>query len=124
MAKLSGDIIEKPILLNFCEGLIVLEYFISMHGAWKGLVDMVLKMVDFGYMTCKLVDVVQDVIIHKNDCNTTNSIWVQTIYENKDEVVKLTKRLMGRFSCDSIANPQNPKELLIKSNEEIDKIKA
>src|SRR5690349_15413723 len=124
MAKPSGDIIEKPILSNFREGLTVLEYFISTHGARKGLADTALKTADSGYMTRKLVDVAQDVIIREQDCGTTNGIWVQAIYEGEDEVVKLSDRLVGRYSCDDIKNPQNPKENLVKSNEEIDELKA
>src|SRR5208337_3014998 len=124
MAKPSGDIIEKPILSNFREGLTVLEYFISTHGARKGLADTALKTADSGYMTRKLVDVAQDVIIREQDCGTTNGIWVQAIYEGEDEVVKLSERLIGRFSCDDVANPQKPKELLVKANEEIDEVKA
>ena len=124
MAKPSGDIIEKPILSNFREGLTVLEYFISTHGARKGLADTALKTADSGYMTRKLVDVAQDVIIREEDCGTTNGIWVQAIYEGEDEVVKLSDRLVGRFSCDDIPNPQKPKELLVKANEEIDEVKA
>ena len=108
MAKPSGDIIEKPILSNFREGLTVLEYFISTHGARKGLADTALKTADSGYMTRKLVDVAQDVIIREEDCGTTNGIWVQAIYEGEDEVVKLSERLVGRFSCDDIANPHEP----------------
>jgi len=124
MAKPSGDIIEKPILSNFREGLTVLEYFISTHGARKGLADTALKTADSGYMTRKLVDVAQDVIIREDDCGTTNGIWVQAIYEGEDKVVKLSDRLVGRFSCDDIPNPQKPKELLAKANEEIDEVKA
>jgi DNA-directed RNA polymerase subunit beta' len=124
MAKPSGDIIEKPILSNFREGLTVLEYFISTHGARKGLADTALKTADSGYMTRKLVDVAQDVIIREDDCGTTNGIWVQAIYEGEDEVVKLSERLVGRYSCDDIANPQSPKEYLVKANQEIDEVRA
>jgi DNA-directed RNA polymerase subunit beta' len=124
MAKPSGDIIEKPILSNFREGLTVLEYFISTHGARKGLADTALKTADSGYMTRKLVDVAQDVIIREQDCGTTNGIWVQAIYEGEDEVVKLSERLVGRYSCDDVVNPQNLKEGLVRANEEIDEIKA
>jgi DNA-directed RNA polymerase subunit beta' len=124
MAKPSGDIIEKPILSNFREGLTVLEYFISTHGARKGLADTALKTADSGYMTRKLVDVAQDVIIREQDCGTSNGIWVHAIYEGEDEVVKLADRLVGRFSCDDIANPAKPKEFLARANEEIDEIKA
>ncbi len=124
MAKPSGDIIEKPILANFREGLTVLEYFISTHGARKGLADTALKTADSGYMTRKLVDVSQDVIIQQDDCGTTNGIWVSSIFEGEDEVVKLSERLVGRFSSDDIHNPMNSKELLVRANEEIDELKA
>jgi DNA-directed RNA polymerase subunit beta' len=124
MAKPSGDIIEKPILANFREGLSVLEYFISTHGARKGLADTALKTADSGYMTRKLVDVAQDVIVQEQDCGTTNGIWVSAVFEGEDEVVKLADRLIGRFGCDDISNPTNPKEFLIKTNEEIDEEKA
>jgi DNA-directed RNA polymerase subunit beta' len=124
MAKPSGDIIEKPILANFREGLSVLEYFISTHGARKGLADTALKTADSGYMTRKLVDVAQDVIIQEADCGTTNGIWVSAVFEGEDEVVKLGDRLVGRFACDDIVNPTNPKEFLIRVNEEIDEVKA
>jgi DNA-directed RNA polymerase subunit beta' len=124
MAKPSGDIIEKPILANFREGLSVLEYFISTHGARKGLADTALKTADSGYMTRKLVDVSQDVIIQEEDCGTTNGIWVSAVFEGEDEVVKLADRLVGRFACDEIVNPTSPKEFLIHANEEIDENKA
>src|SRR5450432_2164085 len=124
MAKPSGDIIEKPILANFREGLSVLEYFISTHGVFKGLADTALKTADSGYMTRKLVDVSQDVIIQEEDCSTTNGIWVSAVYEGEDEVVKLADRIVGRFACDDIVNPTNPKEFLIHANEEIDEEKS
>src|SRR5437763_8025640 len=124
MAKPSGDIIETPILSNLREGLTVLEYFIATHGARKGLADTALKTADSGYMTRKLVDVAQDVIIREEDCGTSNGIWVQAIYEGEDEVVKLSERLVGRHSCDDIANPQNPKELFVRASSDIDEIKA
>ena len=124
MAKPSGDIIEKPILSNFREGLTVLEYFISTHGARKGLADTALKTADSGYMTRKLVDVAQDVIIREMDCGTTNGIWVQAIYEGEDEVVKLSERLIGRHSADDVVNPLNPKETIVKAGHEIDEIKG
>ena len=124
MAKPSGDIIEKPILSNFREGLTVLEYFISTHGARKGLADTALKTADSGYMTRKLVDVAQDVIIREDDCGTSNGIWVQANYEGEDEVVKLSERILGRFGTDDIFDPLEPKKKLISANEEIDEIKA
>jgi DNA-directed RNA polymerase subunit beta' len=124
MAKPSGEIIEKPILSNFREGLTVLEYFISTHGARKGLADTALKTADSGYMTRKLVDVSQDVIIREEDCGTSNGIWVTATYEGEDEVVKLAERLVGRCSCDDITDPNSPKTYLVRANDEIDEIKA
>ena len=120
MAKPSGDIIEKPILSNFREGLTVLEYFISTHGARKGLADTALKTADSGYLTRKLVDVAQDVIVQIDDCGTTNGIWLEAIYEGEDEVVKLTERIVGRFSSEDIRDPRNPKSLIVKAGGEID----
>jgi DNA-directed RNA polymerase subunit beta' len=124
MAKPSGDIIEKPILSNFREGLTVLEYFISTHGARKGLADTALKTADSGYMTRKLVDVAQDVIIRMEDCGTSNGIWVQAIYEGEDEVVKLSERIIGRIACDDIVHPTDLKRVLVHANEMIDEIKG
>ncbi|MDA1273256.1 MAG: DNA-directed RNA polymerase subunit beta' [Verrucomicrobia bacterium] len=124
MAKPSGDIIEKPILSNFREGLTVLEYFISTHGARKGLADTALKTADSGYMTRKLVDVAQDVIIRERDCGTTNGIWVQAVSEGEDEVVRLSDRIVGRFSCDDIFDPTDPKKKILEANGEIDEIKS
>ncbi len=124
MAKPSGDIIEKPILSNFREGLTVLEYFISTHGARKGLADTALKTADSGYMTRKLVDVAQDVIIRMEDCGTSNGIWVQAIYEGEDEVVKLSERIIGRLGCDDIVDPGDIKTVIVRANEMIDEVKA
>jgi DNA-directed RNA polymerase subunit beta' len=120
MAKPSGDIIEKPILSNFREGLTVLEYFISTHGARKGLADTALKTADSGYMTRKLVDVAQDVIILETDCRTTNGIWVEAVYEGEEEVVHLAARLVGRHASEDILNPVNPDEKLAVGGVEID----
>ena len=120
MAKPSGDIIEKPILSNFREGLTVLEYFISTHGARKGLADTALKTADSGYMTRKLVDVAQDVIIREDDCGTTNGIWLEAIYEGEEEVVKLADRVIGRYACESIVNPIEPDTKLVQAHKEID----
>ena len=124
MAKPSGDIIEKPILANFREGLTVLDYFISTHGARKGLADTALKTADSGYLTRKLVDVAQDLIISQVDCGTTNGIWRQAIYEGEDEVVKLKDRLVGRTAVEDIANPINPEEFLCESGQVIDEAHA
>ena len=102
----------------------MLEYFISTHGARKGLADTALKTADSGYMTRKLVDVSQDVIIQEYDCGTTNGIWVSAVFEGEDEVVKISDRLVGRFAVDDIINPTSPKEFLLRANEEIDEVKA
>ncbi|MFN9025867.1 MAG: hypothetical protein ACK5VX_06710, partial [Akkermansiaceae bacterium] len=90
MAKPSGEIIERPIISNFREGLSVLEYFISTHGARKGLSDTALKTADSGYMTRKLVDVAQDVIVFQQDCGTANGIAVEAIYDGDEEVASLS----------------------------------
>ena len=119
MAKPNGDIIEKPILSNFREGLTVLEYFISTHGARKGLADTALKTADSGYMTRKLVDVAQDVIIRETDCGTTNGISLEAVYEGEEEVVHLATRLVGRHACDDILNPTDPDEKLVEAGKEI-----
>src|SRR6185295_11458606 len=111
--------IETPITANFREGLEVQHYFISTHGARKGLADTALKTADPGYMTRKLVDVSQDVIIREEDCGTSNGIWVAAIYEGEDEVVKLGERLVGRCSCDDVTDPNSPRTYLVKANDEI-----
>ena len=93
---------------NFREGLTVLEYFISTHGARKGLADTALKTADSGYMTRKLVDVAQDVIIREEDCGTTNGIWVPGHLRRRRRSRQTRERLVGRFSCDDIVNPHEP----------------
>ncbi len=100
MAKPSGEIIERPITSNFREGLSVLEYFISTHGARKGLADTALKTADSGYLTRKLVDAAQDVIISEMDCGTANGITVESIYEGDEEVVDLKTRIVGRTCAE------------------------
>jgi DNA-directed RNA polymerase subunit beta' len=105
MAKPDGSIIEQPITANFREGLTVLEYFISTHGARKGLADTALKTADSGYLTRKLVDCAQDVIISLEDCGTASGIVVRSIYEGDEEVVDLRTRLIGRTSCETIKDP-------------------
>lgn len=119
MAKPSGEIIEQPILSNFREGLSVLEYFISTHGARKGLADTALKTADSGYLTRKLVDAAQDVIVTEDDCGTVNGIVVQPIYEGDDEVVSLSARIIGRTSCETIKDPVT-QEAIVKANHIID----
>jgi len=104
MAKPSGEIIERPILSNFREGLSVLEYFISTHGARKGLADTALKTADAGYLTRKLVDVSQDVRIIEQDCNTLNGIEVKAIGEGDENLVSLRDRVIGRTAVNDIVN--------------------
>jgi len=123
MAKPSGEIIERPILANFREGLSVLEYFISSHGARKGLADTALKTADSGYMTRKLVDVAHDVICVEDDCSTVNGIWMKAIREGDEDMVPLRDRIVGRFSVEDIFDPLSD-DILIESNEEITPEKA
>src|SRR5213079_2794031 len=120
MAKPSGEIIERPITSNFREGLTVLDYFISTHGARKGLADTALKTADSGYLTRKLVDAAQDVIINEDDCGTVNGITVRSIYEGDEEVVDLAQRIIGRVSCQTIVDPVDKKKKLVKANQLID----
>src|SRR2546421_3976125 len=119
MAKPSGEIIERPITSNFREGLSVLEYFISTHGARKGLADTALKTADSGYLTRKLVDASQDVIINEMDCGTVNGITVRSIYEGDEEVVDLATRIIGRVSCEAVVDPVTKKKV-VKANQLID----
>lgn len=104
MAKPSGEIIENPITASFREGLTVLEYFISTHGARKGLADTALKTADAGYLTRRLVDVAQEVVITENDCGTLNGITVSAIVEGDELVVSLKERIVGRVALDSIVD--------------------
>ncbi|MDD5450101.1 MAG: DNA-directed RNA polymerase subunit beta' [Candidatus Omnitrophica bacterium] len=104
MAKPSGEIIETPIIANFREGLTVLEYFISSHGARKGLADTALKTADAGYLTRRLVDVAQDVIISQEDCGTLNGILIGPITEGDEIVVNLKERILGRVALDNIVD--------------------
>ncbi|MDQ2824908.1 MAG: DNA-directed RNA polymerase subunit beta', partial [Verrucomicrobiota bacterium] len=120
MAKPSGEIIERPITSNFREGLSVLEYFISTHGARKGLADTALKTADSGYLTRKLVDASQDVIINEMDCGTVNGITVRAIYEGDEEVVDLATRIIGRVSCETVADPVEKRKKIVKANQLID----
>ncbi|CAN5708047.1 DNA-directed RNA polymerase subunit beta' [soil metagenome] len=119
MAKPSGDIIERPITSNFREGLTVLEYFISTHGARKGLSDTALKTADSGYMTRKLVDVAQDVIVTEEDCGTANGITLAAIYQGDEEVVDLKTRIYGRVSCETIHDPIDKKVSIIEHGQMI-----
>jgi DNA-directed RNA polymerase subunit beta' len=117
MAKPSGEIIERPILSSFREGLTVLEYFISTHGARKGLADTALKTADAGYMTRKLCDVAMDCIIAEEDCGSRDGIWKKAIFEGETMLVTLAERITGRCSADDIYNPLDPTRILVGSGE-------
>jgi len=119
----GGEIIENPILSNFKEGLSILEYFISTHGARKGLADTALKTADAGYLTRRLVDVSQDVIITEDDCGTLRGINVSALKKNEEVVEKLKDRIVGRTSLQDVYDPITG-ELLVKSGELINELIA
>jgi DNA-directed RNA polymerase subunit beta' len=119
MAKPSGEIIETPITSNFREGLTVLQYFISTHGARKGLADTALKTANSGYLTRRLVDVAQDAIITIQDCGTTDGIWVDALVEGGEIIQRVGERILGRVALQNIYDPVTD-ELLVNANEEID----
>ncbi|WP_149277470.1 DNA-directed RNA polymerase subunit beta' [Pareuzebyella sediminis] len=114
----GGEIIENPILSNFKEGLSILEYFISTHGARKGLADTALKTADAGYLTRRLVDVSQDVIINIEDCETLRGIEVESLKKNEEVVETLGERILGRVSLHDVYDPLT-EELLLKAGQEI-----
>ncbi len=118
MAKPSGEIIETPITSNFREGLTVLQYFISTHGARKGLADTALKTADSGYLTRRLVDVAQDVIISEPDCGTLDGIEAKAIIESGEIIEALRDRIVGRVSLERIIDPVTG-DAIIDKNEEI-----
>ncbi len=108
MAKPSGEIIETPITSNFREGLTVLQYFISTHGARKGLADTALKTADSGYLTRRLVDVAQDVIISEYDCGTLDGLEARPIIDSGGEIIeRLSDRIIGRVALDPIVDPSS-----------------
>ncbi|MCO6512467.1 MAG: DNA-directed RNA polymerase subunit beta', partial [Aridibacter famidurans] len=119
MAKPSGEIIETPITANFREGLNVLQYFISTHGARKGLADTALKTADSGYLTRRLVDVAQDVIVSEIDCGTLKGIWSKAIVRNGEEVESLRDRIVGCTALDDILDPVDG-NTIVEANQEID----
>ena len=123
MAKPSGEIIENPITANFREGLTVLEYFISTHGARKGLADTALKTADAGYLTRRLVDVAQEMIINEEDCGTLNGITVSPIIEGDEVVVSLKDRIVGRVVLDNIVDIITD-EVIVEQGSEITDEKA
>ena len=114
----GGEIIENPILSNFKEGLSILEYFISTHGARKGLADTALKTADAGYLTRRLVDVAQDVIVNIDDCNTLRGLTVTALKKNEEVVETLEDRILGRVSLYNVYNPID-NQLIVGAGEEI-----
>jgi DNA-directed RNA polymerase subunit beta' len=118
MAKPSGEIIENPITANFREGLTVLEYFTSTHGARKGLADTALKTADSGYLTRRLVDVAQDMIVTEIDCGTPNGIWVTPLIEGGEIIQPLRDRILGRVPLEDVVDPFTG-EPLARANDEI-----
>ncbi|MCM3703432.1 DNA-directed RNA polymerase subunit beta' [Paenibacillus macerans] len=123
MANPAGRIIELPIKSNFREGLTVLEYFISTHGARKGLADTALRTADSGYLTRRLVDVAQDVIVREEDCGTDKGFTVSVIQDGKEVIENLYDRIEGRYSFETIRHPETG-EIIIHRNELIDSDKA
>ena len=123
MAKPSGEIIETPIISNFKEGLTVLEYFNSTHGARKGLADTALKTANSGYLTRRLVDVAQDCIIVEEDCGTTAGLTMRAVVEGGDVIVELTERILGRSASDDIVDPLSG-EVLVRAGDLIDEPRA
>lgn len=124
MAKPSGEIIESPITSNFREGLTVLEFSISSHGARKGLADTALKTADSGYLTRRLVDVAQDVIITEEDCGTLNGIEVSAIKQGQEELLPLKDRIFGRTVCEDIYQPGDSTKILARSGDILTIIQA
>ena len=123
MADTSGRTIEIPIKANFREGLTVLEYFISTHGARKGLTDTALRTADSGYLTRRLVDVSQDVIIREDDCGTDDGIIAAAIKDGNEVIEKLKDRLVGRTVCENVTNPETG-ELIAEKGETLSASKA
>jgi len=119
MAKPSGEIIETPITANFREGLSVLQYFISTHGARKGLADTALKTANSGYLTRRLVDVAQDCIITEEDCGTIDGIYVSALSEGGEIIEAAGERVLGRVTLDAIKDPFTG-EIIVGANQEID----
>ncbi|MCB0364503.1 MAG: DNA-directed RNA polymerase subunit beta' [Bdellovibrionaceae bacterium] len=118
MAKPSGEIIETPITANFREGLTVLQYFISTHGARKGLADTALKTANSGYLTRRLVDVAQDVIVTQIDCGTTDGMIVRPLLEGGEVIQPLGDRILGRVALDDIVDPYT-EEVIVRANDEL-----
>ena len=124
MSDPSGRILEIPVKASLKEGLTVLEYFISTHGARKGLADTALRTADSGYLTRRLVDVAQDVIIREDDCGTPNGITVMDIQVGKETIEPLTDRIIGRRASHDLKDPEKPRTKIVARDEEIDEEKA
>ncbi len=124
MSDPSGRILEIPVKASLKEGLTVLEYFISTHGARKGLADTALRTADSGYLTRRLVDVAQDVIVREEDCGTTQGIVVADIAVGKEIIEPLIDRIIGRRSAEDVKDPAKPKSKLVERDDEIDEEKA
>ncbi|MBI3194525.1 MAG: DNA-directed RNA polymerase subunit beta', partial [Ignavibacteriae bacterium] len=123
MSGATGELIENPIIANFREGLSILEYFISTHGARKGLADTALKTADAGYLTRRLVDVSQDCIIAMNDCGTIRGVSTSALKEGEDVKEPLAERILGRVSVHDVVDPITGK-VLVRSGEDIDEEKS
>ncbi len=123
MAKPSGEIIETPITANFREGLTVLQYFISTHGARKGLADTALKTANSGYLTRRLVDIAQDVIVSVDDCQTADGIDVSALVEGGEVIQPLEERILGRIAADDILDPVN-RTVVVSANDELDETRV
>ena len=119
MQKPSGKIIELPIRSNFKEGLSVIEFFISTNGARKGLADTALKTAEAGYLTRRLVDIAQDMVVNEDDCGTINGIAYSSIKQGEEVVEELKDRVIGRFTLERVWHPINKDELIVDVNEEI-----
>jgi len=124
MAKPSGEIIETPITANFREGLTVLQYFISTHGARKGLADTALKTANSGYLTRRLVDVAHDAVVTEYNCGTLDGIEITKLEEGGEVVQTLGERILGRTALEDVYDPRDDERVLVKAGDEIDEAKV
>src|SRR5690606_9393648 len=123
MAKPSGEIIETPITSNFREGLSVLQDFISTHGARKGLADTALKTANSGYLTRRLVDVAQDMVIREHDCGTTDGLEMGPLIEGGEVIEPIGERILGRVATEDVIDPRD-RSVICRAGEEIDEAKV
>src|SRR5216117_3674024 len=128
MAKPDGSIIETPITANFREGLNVLQYFISTHGARKGLADTALKTANSGYLTRRLVDVTQDLVVTEEDCKTSNGVAMKALVEGGEVIEALRERILGRTVAADVVNPETQEVLYnaaaLLNEDEVENIEA